>query len=144
MPFDSAPRTSATWSTTPLAGTTAPGRPEHADEPGARVGRAADHLQRLAVTRVDRQHLQLVGIGVARGGEHPRDAEALQLLGRVLDAFDLEADGVELRRDLRRRRLGRDVLLEPGLQDFHRSILSPYAGVPTPADKLGMSNAENP
>ena len=53
MPFDSTPRTAAFFSTMPFAGTTAPGSAEHADQAGARIGRAADDLERLAVAGID-------------------------------------------------------------------------------------------
>ena len=36
--------------------------------PGARIWCAADNLQRITVAGGDGQHLQLVGIGVRRGG----------------------------------------------------------------------------
>ena len=50
-------------------------RGEAADETGAGVRRAADDLHRLAASPVplDRQHLQLVGVGMLLGGQHPGD-----------------------------------------------------------------------
>ncbi len=40
---------------------------EGADEAGPRVRRTADHLHRLAVAGIDRQHLQLVGLRMLLG-----------------------------------------------------------------------------
>ena len=69
------------------------GQAQHALHPGPGIGRAADDLQRFALSGVDGEHLQLVGIGVARGGEHMGDAEPCKPLCRVFDAFDLQPDG---------------------------------------------------
>ena len=68
-----------------------PRRPEHADQPGPRIGRAAHHLQR-PLAGIDRQHLQLVRIGMRRRAQHLRHREGLKLLARIVDALDLEAD----------------------------------------------------
>ncbi len=60
MPRLSTPRIAATFSVMSLPGTYAPGAPNTPTMPGARIGRAADDLQRLAVAGVDGQHLELV------------------------------------------------------------------------------------
>ena len=52
----------------------------HADQAGACVGRAADDLQRLAVTGVDGEHLKLVGVGVTLRSQDMRDLEAREAL----------------------------------------------------------------
>jgi hypothetical protein len=113
------------------------GRSQHSDQPGAGIGRAAHHLQRLACTGVDGQHLQLVGIGMRRGGQHPRDPEARQLFRRVRQLLDLDPERVELRRDVLRGRLGVEVVLQPGERELH-------ARAPTPADSVGWSRNEKP
>ena len=90
------------------------GQAEYADQTGAGVGCAADHLQRFAAAGVDAQHLQLVGIGVGGGGQHLGDGEARQPVSRVLDTFDFKPDGVELGRDRFNRCFGIEVIFEPG------------------------------
>ena len=67
------------------------GPAEHAEHSGAGIGRAAHDLHR-AVTGIDAQHLQLVGLRMALGAQHPRHLERRQRLGRIVDAFDLEPD----------------------------------------------------
>ena len=106
------------------------GKPKHALHPGPRIGRAANDLERLAVTGINREHLQLVGIGVARGGEHVSDAEARQLLRRVLDTLDLEANSIQRIADLRDVGGGLEVVLEPGQRELHGLA-------PTPAERVG-------
>ena len=86
--------------------------------PVARVGRAADDLHRLAAG-VDHAQPQPVGVGVRLGLDHPRDDEALVLGARVLDALDLEADARQRVDDLGERRLGVEVVFEPGEGEFH-------------------------
>ena len=66
-------------------------RTEHTEHPGARIGRAADDLQRLAAG-IDGQHLQLVGLRMRRGAQHLGDAKVSELVGRVFDALDLKPD----------------------------------------------------
>ena len=116
---------------------------EHADQPGPGIGRAADDLQRIALTGVDRQHLELVGIGVRRCGEDLGDTEAGKPRGGIVNPLDLEPDRVECRGDLRDGGRGVEVVLEPGKREFH-DIPAPYAGVPTPPDRVGTSSAEKP
>ena len=48
------------------------GRAEHADQAGARIGRAADDLDRLAVAGIDGQHLELVRLRMRLRGQHLR------------------------------------------------------------------------
>ena len=107
-------------------------QPKHPDEACARVGRAANHLERRTPVHfgpgVDREHLQLVGIGMPRGGEHARDAKARERGGGILDPFDFEPDGVELGRDCFDRGFGLKEVLEPGEREFHvPALLSPKA-----------------
>ena len=90
-----------------------PGAAEHADQPGAGVGRAAHDLQRLAVAGIDGQHLQLVGLRMALGGQHLGDPERRQRLGRIVDAFDLQPDAGQRVGDRRRVGVGVEMVLEP-------------------------------
>ena len=84
-----------------------PGHAEHADEAGTRVGRAAHNLERAPSvhigTGIDRQHLELVRLRMPLGSQHLCDAEGGELLARVLDPFDLEADAREPDEDLVQR-----------------------------------------
>jgi hypothetical protein len=63
MPLDSTPRIALLRSSMPLAGTTAPGSPSTPTRPRARIGRAADTLERLPVTQIDAEHLSLSACG---------------------------------------------------------------------------------
>ena len=110
------------------------GRTEHADEAGARIGRAADDLHR-PLARVDAQHLELVRLRVALGGEHARDAERREPGRRVLDALDLQPDARERLDDRLQRRVGLKMVLEPGEGELH---------APTPPLSVGTSNAAKP
>ena len=56
----------------------------------AGVRRAADDLQ-FAIIGGDGADVQLVRIGVLLGGQHLADGKGTQFLGRVFNAFDLEA-----------------------------------------------------
>ncbi len=96
---------------------------EHADQAGTGIGRAANDLQRRTVSGIDSQHLQLVGIGVALGGQYLGDLESGELGGGILGPFDLKPDGVELGRNLLDRSRGVEVVLEPGKRELHRAAL---------------------
>ena len=106
------------------------GQPQHALHPRAGIGRAADNLQRIAIARVNGEHLQLVRIGMTCSGEHMGNAEARELFGRILDTLDLQPDGIERIEDFRKGRLGIEVVLEPGQGELH-------ARAPTPAESVG-------
>ena len=97
-----------------LAGDEGAGRHEHAGHAGARVGRAAHDLDRLAVAGVDHADAQPVGVGMLLGLDHARDDVGRELLALVLDVLDLEPDHRELVDDLIERRIGVEMLLEPG------------------------------
>src|SRR5690606_18331668 len=112
-------------------------RPEHADEARAGIRRAAYDLQRLAVAVVDGEDLQFVRVRMRRRGQHPRDAEAGELLGRVLQPLHFDPERVELGRDLRGAGLRLEVLLQPGERELH-------ARAPTPPESVGWSKALNP
>ncbi len=107
-----------------------PGQAQHALHPRAGIGCAAHDLQRIALSGIDGEHLQLVSIGVARGGQHVGDAETGQLVRRVFDAFDLKSDGVQRIADFGHGGSRLKVILEPGERELH-------AFAPTPADSVG-------
>ena len=99
-------------------------RREHALHAGAGVGRAADHLHGRGAAGVDHADAQPVGVGMGLGLDHIGDDEILQRLGRVVDALDLEADARQRLDDLVERRVGVEVVLEPGEGEFHRASRS--------------------
>ena len=103
------------------------GRREHALHAGARIGRAAHHLDRLAVADVDHADPETVRVGVLLGGDHVGDDEGLEQRRLVLDVLDLEPDHGELVDDLGQRRVGVEVLFQPGQGEFHE--LNPPASV---------------
>ena len=82
-----------------------PGAAKAPINPCARVRRAAHDLHRLAVAGIDRQHLQLVGIRVFLGRQHPGDGERLELR-LVVNRFNLEADAGQALDDLVERGVG--------------------------------------
>ena len=96
------------------------GRREDADHAGARVGRAAHHLD-LAGAGIDDAEAELVGVGMGLGLHDTRDAEGGQILGAVLDRFDLEAAHDQQGHDLVERGLGVEMGLEPGERRLHRA-----------------------
>ena len=107
-----------------------------ADQPCARIGGAAhDGQWRAAVARIDGQHLQLVGLRMLVGGQHLRDAEARELFGRILDAFDLMADAVERRDDIIDGEWAIEMLAQPVEGDLHAEI---------PPLSVGTFSALNP
>ncbi len=120
MPFDSTPRMTPFGERDLLAGNIGPDRREHALHAGARVGRAAHDLQRLAAG-VDHADAQPVGVGVLFGLDDARDDETPAAARRVLHAFDLEADAGQRLDDLGERGLGVEVVFEPGEGEFHGS-----------------------
>ena len=111
------------------------GRHEHALHAGARVRRPAHDLHRIAAAGIDQADAQPVGIRMLLGGRHPSDDERRQHLAAVGDALDLEPDHGELVDDRRQRRVGVEMLLEPGEGELH--VLSPPA-------KVGKSSGRKP
>ncbi len=111
------------------------GQPEHTDQSRAGVGCTAHDLERGAVAGIDRQHLQLVGLGVPFGGQHLGDAKARELLGGILDALDFEPDAVERRDDIVDGRIGFEMRLQPFEGDLHAEI---------PPLRVGTFSAPNP
>ena len=110
-----------------LAGDVGAGRHEHADHAGARIGRAAHDLHRVAGAGVDHADAQPVGVRMLLGRDHARDGERRQRLALVVDVLDLEPDHGELVDELVERLVGVEMLLEPGEGEFHQ--LNPPASV---------------
>ena len=53
------------------------------------------------------------------GLDHMRDHEVFQLFGGIVEAFNLKADARQGLDDLVERRVGVEVVLEPGEGEFH-------------------------
>jgi hypothetical protein len=100
------------------AGHIGAGSGEGADQPGPCIGRAADDLDGLAVTGVDGENLQLVGVGMPVCRQHLGNDERLE--GRlVVDGLNFEADRRQALDDLVERSVGVEMILEPGEGEFH-------------------------
>ena len=123
----------------PLAGTTAPGRPSTPTSPARALGAPHTTCSGSPSPASTRQHLQLVGLRVRRGGQHRATRNGRQRLGRVLEPFDLEPDGVQLRGDLARR-VGVGVE-DASLSQVEREL---HARAPTPPHSVGTSRREKP
>ena len=121
----------------PLAGTVAPGRPSTPTSPARALGAPQTTCSGSPSPVSTDEHLQLVGIGMARGAQHAGDPEPGQALGRVFDPLDFKPDGVELGGDRLDARLGIEVVLEPGQRELH-------AAAPTPPESVGTSSGEKP
>ena len=118
IPRESSPRSGRSSS-----GAGKPGQ-EHAREPDrdggadAEVPGAADDLPRLALPHVDLAELELVGVRVLVGGDHPADPQVREVVALVGDAdvdhaVDLERRDREPPRDLVRVGVDADVLAQP-------------------------------
>ena len=110
-------------------------RAEHAFHAGARVRRAADDLDRIAVAGGDGQDAQLVGPRMRRCGQHLGDDEGGEPCGWICHAFDLEADLSQRVDDAVERGVGHKMVAEPRQGEFH---------APTPALSVGTSVALKP
>ena len=108
------------------AGDEGAGEGGHADQAGARIGRAADHGVFTAIADIHAQRAQTVGIGVLAGLDHPGDDKAGQGGGAVFHAFNLDADAGE--GFAKRCRIGREIEMgaQPGEREFH--VTRPHAG----------------
>ena len=101
---------------------------EHRLHPGARIRRSADDLDGLPVAGIHGADTQTVGIGVLFGREHMGDDKRRERRRLVLDAFDFETDPRQRLGDVLQRRVGVEVLLEPGEGEFHEFVSSAQRG----------------
>ena len=91
---------------------------ERTDHAGARIRRTADDLHRLAVTGIDRQHLQPVGFRMLFRRQDLGDDE--RLVSRlVIDMLDFEPDRRQALADLVEARIGIEMIFQPGECEFH-------------------------
>jgi hypothetical protein len=127
MPRDSTPRIAPIFKTSPEAGIVVPGRGKHGFHAAARIRCAADDLNRIAVADIDHADAELVRVRMLLGGDHVGDDEGREQCGLVFDAFDFEADFVQLLGNLRDRGVGRKIILQPGEGELH--VLNPPASV---------------
>ncbi len=86
---------------------------------GAGIRRAADDLDRHAVAGIDEADAQPVGVRVLLRLNDAGDDERLQRLRRIVDRFDLKPEMRQRLGDLLRRRVGFEVVLQPGEREFH-------------------------
>ena len=102
-----------------LARNVGSGRREHASEARAGIGRAADHLHRRAGPGIHHADAEAVGIGVRLGFDDMADDKILQRRRRIVDMLDFQPDAGERIDDSVERRLGVEVVFEPGEGEFH-------------------------
>ena len=101
---------------------------------GARIGRAAHHLQRIA-TGIDGTKPELVGVGMLHRLDDMGDDERREFLCGVLDALNLKADRGHTSAQRLDGSVGLQMLFEPGKRELHRV---------RPPTKLGTSPAAKP
>ena len=94
------------------------GRSEGADQAGARIRRAADDLHQLAVAGIHGKHLQLIRIGVPLSCQNPGDHEGLEARF-IVNGLHFETDGGQPLDDFVKRRVGLQMVLQPGEGEFH-------------------------
>ena len=87
---------------------------------GSHVEGTARDLQRLAVTGIDVDELDLVGVGVRARRQHPSDDDAIESLAQPIELLDGHAEVAEVLADLDGIALDRREVLEPGEKDLHR------------------------
>ena len=119
----------------PGGGDHASGAREDALHAGARVGRAAHHLESFAAPGIDGADAEPVGVGVRAGLDHVADHEFGERGGRIVDRVDLEPDHRQPFGDRLAPGVGIEMLAQPGQGELHCAI---------PAATFGMSRAENP
>ena len=107
---------------------------EDADQPGARIGRAAHDLHR-AIACIDCQDLKLVCLRMPLCRQHLGDAETTQLFSWVLNPFNFQPNTVERIGHAMNIGIGIEVILQPGQGELH---------APTPPLSVGTSRAANP
>ena len=116
-------------------------RREHAHHAGPRIGRAAHDLHRSARPGVDHADAQPVGIGMLLGRDHARDRERRQGRRLVGDALDLEPDHGQAIDQRGERRVGREMLLEPGQREFHRTPPPRHSPLPARGERSARVSA---
>jgi hypothetical protein len=87
---------------------------------GSHVEGPAHDLQRVTVTGIDVDQLDLVCVGVRARRQHPGDDDAIEALTERLELFDGHAEVAEVLADLDGITLDRREVLEPGEKDLHR------------------------
>ncbi len=97
-------------------------RHEHAFHAGARIGRAAYHLDRCARANVDHADPQPIGVRMLLRLDHAGDDEGRERFASVLDALDLKPDHGELVENLAERLIGIEVLFQPRQGEFHHGV----------------------
>ncbi len=123
-----------------LAGDVGAGRHEHAHHAALGIGRAAHDLHRIALAGIDHAHPQAVGVGMLLRFDHARDGEGREQRRLVFEVFDLEPDHGELVRDRLDRRVGVEMLLEPGEGEFHGPVSRPVEpAAKTPSMKASLA-----
>ena len=113
------------------------GQAQNALHSGARIGRTAYNLQRLPVSGIDTEDLQLVRIGMLASGQDFGNAKAFQPHGRVVNSLYLVTDLVECGGNFFDTGIGFEEVFQP----FEREL---HARAPTPAERVGWSNALKP
>jgi hypothetical protein len=117
------------------AGNVAAGRREDALHAGARVRRAAHDLDDHAAG-IDLADAQAVGVGMLHRLDHVAHDEGLEGFGRIGQMPSTSRPSmVSVSRTWCERRVGVEMLLEPGQGEFHR---------PSPPVSEGVSSAEKP
>ena len=98
------------------------GQREHALEAGACVGGATHHLHR-PLAGIDRQQLQLVGVGVLVGGDDLGDDERLERRRRIGNVLHLEAHHGERLDDFVERGFRFEMVFQPAESELHDAVL---------------------
>ena len=116
-----------------------PWRGEHCFQPGARVVGAADRLQGRAFADIDLTNAQPVGVGVLNRLDDLGDAEGAEAFRRIFDMLDLKADFRQRLDDQRERRVGFQMVLEPGKREFHCIDFRKSSGLLSCAARTGRA-----
>ncbi len=119
-----------------------PGRHEHSFHAGARVGRAADDLHRVARSGIDHAHAQAVGVRMLFGRGHAGDGERREHLAPLDDALDFKSDHGEPVHNGCQRRLGVEMLLQPSDGQFHHCADPGPISSPVRRGSLASMNEE--
>ena len=93
-------------------------RSERDEVPWHHVPNPDDHLE-LTGAGLDARDTELVAVRMVPHLDHPSDDDTRDALPRILDRLDLRPPATEELRELRRRKLRRAQLPEPGHHDLH-------------------------